>query len=77
MSIFMLRSKPNNIERIDHFLTKNEVAIGWSETGNLTGFNKEDIRNALSDLGYQGQSLSTNLGLVNSFINEMKMVMLF
>ncbi|WP_214728934.1 hypothetical protein [Exiguobacterium sp. s168] len=72
MSIFMLRSKPHNIERIDHFLTKNEVAIGWSETGDLTGFNKEDIRNVLSDLGYQGQSLSTNLGLVNSFINEMK-----
>ncbi|MFB1082473.1 hypothetical protein [Jeotgalibacillus sp. JSM ZJ347] len=72
MNIFMLRSKPHNIQRIDHFLKKNEIAIGWSETGDLTGVTKEGIRTILSDLGYSGQSLLTNLGLVNSFIHTMK-----
>lgn len=68
----MLRSKPHNIERIDIFLEENLVAIGWSETGDLTGASKEDIRSLLQSLGYEGQSLLTNLGLVNSFINTMK-----
>ncbi|WHY77808.1 hypothetical protein QNH20_01105 [Neobacillus sp. WH10] len=72
MRVFMLRSKPHNIDRIDHFLKENEIAIGWSETGDLTGATKEDIRSILADLGYEGQSLLTNLGLVNSFINTMK-----
>lgn len=72
MKIFMLRSKPHNIERIDIFLEKNLVAIGWSETGDLTGATKEDIRKSLQSLGYEGQSLLTNLGLVNSFINTMR-----
>lgn len=68
----MLRSKPNNIERIDIFLEKSLVAIGWSETGDLTGASKEDIRSSLQSLGYEGQSLLTNLGMVNSFINTMR-----
>lgn len=72
MRIFMLRSKPHNNERIDIFLEKNLVAIGWTETGDLTGASKEDIRKSLQSLGYEGQSLLTNLGLVNSFINTMR-----
>lgn len=68
----MLRSKPHNIERIDIFLERKLVAIGWSETGDLTGATKEDIRKSLRSLGYEGQSLLTNLGLVNSFINTMR-----
>lgn len=72
MRIFMLRSKPHNVERIDIFLEKNLVAIGWSDTGDLTGASKEDIRNSLKSLGYEGQSLLTNLGMVNSFINTMR-----
>ncbi|WP_226536414.1 hypothetical protein [Fictibacillus halophilus] len=72
MNIFMLRSKPNNIERINHFLNQDEVGIGWYETGDLTGASKEDIRDALKELGYEGQSLLTNLGMVNAFVNTMK-----
>ena len=72
MRVFMLRSKPHNIERINIFLEKSVVAIGWSETGDLTDASKEDIRKSLQSLGYEGQSLLTNLGMVNSFINTMR-----
>jgi predicted Mrr-cat superfamily restriction endonuclease len=72
MQIFMVRSKPHNIERIDVFLKDNIIAIGWTETGDLTSATKEDIRQALKSLGYEGQSLLTNLGMINAFVNTMK-----
>ncbi|MEC1524469.1 hypothetical protein P9D43_20920 [Neobacillus niacini] len=72
MKIFMLRSKPNNTERIDVFLRDNVVTIGWQETGDLTNATKEDIREALKSNGYEGQSLLTNLGLVNAFVRTMQ-----
>lgn len=69
----MLRSKPHKIERIGIFLRDKVVAIGWSATGNLSGATKEEIRDRLKNsFGYEGQSLSTNLGLVNSFVRVMK-----
>jgi predicted Mrr-cat superfamily restriction endonuclease len=72
MQIFMVRSKPHNIERIDVFLNDNIIAIGWTETGDLTSATKEDIRQVLKSLGYEGQSLLTNLGMINAFVNTMK-----
>jgi predicted Mrr-cat superfamily restriction endonuclease len=68
----MLRSKPNKIERINEFLKDNFVAIGWVDTGDLTNTTKEDIRECLTSLGYEGQSLLTNLGLVNAFVRTME-----
>lgn len=68
----MLRSKPHNIERMDVFINEDVVAIGWTATGSLKGATKEDIRESLKALGYEGQSLSTNLGMVNAFIRVMK-----
>lgn len=72
MNIFMLRSKPHNMQRMDVFLKDNVVAIGWTATGPLTNAAKEEIRDILQSLGYEGQSLSTNLGMVNSFVHVMK-----
>lgn len=72
MQIFMLRSKPHKIERIDIFLKENVVAIGWVDTKDLTGATLEDIRKTLESLGYENQSLRTNLGMVNSFIRTMQ-----
>lgn len=72
MNIFMLRSKPHNIQRIDVFLKDKVVAIGWTPTGSLEGATKEEIREILTSLGYEGQSLSTNLGMVNSFVRVMQ-----
>lgn len=72
MNIFMLRSKPHNIERLPLFLEKNLIAIGWHATGDLTGKTLEQIREILQDkYGYEGQSLRTHLGTVNMFVNIM------
>lgn len=72
MKIFMLRSKPHKIERINEFLQLNFVAIGWTSKSNFTGANKEDIRKALQSDNYEGQSLLTTLGMVNAFVCTMK-----
>lgn len=72
MQIFELRSKPHNIQRINEFLKANVIAIGWTDTGDLTKATKEDIRHSLQSLGYTGQSLLTNLGMVNAFICTMQ-----
>lgn len=71
MNIFMLRSKPHGIERIGEFLRNSFIAIGWTDTKDLTSATKEDIREALINLGYEGQSLLTNLGLINAFVRTM------
>ncbi|SFM15866.1 hypothetical protein [Salibacterium qingdaonense] len=72
MNIFMVRSKPHGIERMDTFLEKNLIAVGWTSTGDLTHAGKEEIRSSLLSLGYEDQSLRTNLGLLNSFVNTME-----
>jgi len=72
MQIFMLRSKPHQIQRINEFIKDKVVSIGWTATGDLTNATKEDIRQALQSLGYTGQSLLTNLGMVNAFICTMQ-----
>lgn len=68
----MLRSKPNRTERIDVFLKDNVVAIGWTDTKSLEDTTKMEIKEALISLGYQGQSLLTNLGMVNAFVHSMQ-----
>ncbi|MFF5401177.1 hypothetical protein ACFY5J_28725 [Peribacillus butanolivorans] len=72
MKIFMLRSKPNKTERIEVFIKDKVVNIGWQATGELTNATKEDIREALKALGYEGQSLLTNLGMINAFVRTIE-----
>lgn len=71
MNIFQVKSKPGNVERITEFIRDKFVAIGWTETGSLKGADKETIRKKLEEMGYKDQSLRTNLGTVNSFVNTM------
>lgn len=73
LNIFMLRSKPHNIERLPLFLEKNLVAIGWHATGDLTGKTMDQIKEILhNEYEYEGQSLRTNLGTVKTFVNTME-----
>lgn len=73
MNIFQVKSKPGNIERADEFVSERFVAIGWEKTGSLQGVDKEAIRAKLKDAyEYDGQSLLTNLGTVNTFVNTME-----
>lgn len=72
MKIFMIRSKPHKIERLPLFLEKNLIAIGWSGSGDLTGKTSAEIKGILKDaFQLDGQSLRTNLGMVNLFVNTM------
>jgi hypothetical protein len=71
MNIFQVKSKPGNEERISEFVKNGFVAIGWTETGSLKGADKETIRQKLIEMDYDGQSLLTNLGTVNAFVNTM------
>lgn len=57
---FLLRPKPNNINRIKEFLEKNIIAVGWSDSGDLTGVDLKKIH------------LSVSYRSLNIFINEMK-----
>lgn len=57
---FLLRPKPNNINRIKEFLEKNIIAVGWSDSGDLTGVDLKKIY------------LSVSYRSLNIFINEMK-----
>jgi predicted Mrr-cat superfamily restriction endonuclease len=73
MNIFQIRSKPHGIERLDVFIEENMVAIGWPGMGDLTGVTKDEIRERLAKVyGYEDQSLATNLGSVNAFVNTMQ-----
>jgi predicted Mrr-cat superfamily restriction endonuclease len=73
MNIFQIRSKPHGIERLDVFIEENMVTIGWPGIGDLTGATKDEIRERLAKVyGYEDQSLATNLGSVNAFVNTMQ-----
>lgn len=68
-----MKSKPHGIERINEFLNKSFIAIGWPGIGNLTNVDKYEIKTRLQEkYHYQGQQLATYLGAVNAFVNTMK-----
>jgi predicted Mrr-cat superfamily restriction endonuclease len=49
------------------------VAIGWPGIGDLTGVEKDEIRERLARVyKYEDQSLATNLGSVNAFVHTMQ-----
>ncbi|HHT7143166.1 hypothetical protein [Bacillus cereus] len=72
-NIFMLRTKPEKIERFESFIEDKFIAIGWSKTGDLTGASTDVIREKLSSAypSYEGQSFRTNFSMVNTFVNVM------
>jgi hypothetical protein len=69
--LFLVRSKPGGVDRIQEFLSQNCIGIGWTETGDLTNADKDDIRTILRQLGYLGHSLGQNVRIVSDFINNM------
>lgn len=72
MELFQMKSRVEGQERLYEFLSNSFVAIGRNGTGSLKGASKDEIREKLATLGYKDQSLKTNLGTVNSFINVMQ-----
>ncbi len=72
-NIFMLRTKPEKIERFQRFIDDEFIAIGWYKTGDLTGASTDVIREKLSSAypNYEGQSFRTNFSMVNTFVTVM------
>ncbi|MCA0174553.1 hypothetical protein [Bacillus sp. RAR_GA_16] len=73
INLFQMKTKPENEERASDFLNKGYVQIGWSKVPDMSNLDKEEIRLELADkYGYEGRSLSTNLGTLNTFSKVMK-----
>lgn len=72
MNIFQLKTQPEGIERIQEFITENFVCIGYSRLDDLTGLEKDDIREKLNkEYNWVGSQLGNHLGIVNAFVSTM------
>ena len=73
INLFQMKTKPGNKEKATEFLSEGYVKIGWSKVPDMRGLTKEEIRCELANkYGYEGRSLSTNLGTLNTFTKVMK-----
>lgn len=71
---WLVRSRPNNIERIKEFLEKNIIAIGWPGIGDLHGKSREDCKALLEGAPYRlrGLSLGQAYATIDLFVNQMQ-----
>lgn len=70
---WLLRPIPNDHLRINEFISKKIVAIGWWATGDLTGETRSQIKERLSKppFNYSSLKLGQNYGTVDIFVNQM------
>lgn len=73
---WVVRPYPDGRYRVNEFLTKNLVAIGWPGIGDLTACkNREDVKARLTENGYQyesARSLGQAAGNIYRFIHEIQ-----
>lgn len=69
-NLWLVRAIPEKNNRIDEFLEKNIVAIGWAKLGNMTHKDKNDISKILSLNSYKNSNVT--VGVLNHFFNNMK-----
>ena len=79
MNIFQIKVKPHGEDRLNEFITKNFLSIGWPFIGNLEGVEKEEIRERLLNVdrykerySKNNRTISVDLGNIRSFVNIMK-----
>jgi predicted Mrr-cat superfamily restriction endonuclease len=73
INLFQMKTKPGGQEKASEFISEGYVKIGWSKISDMTNLDKEEIRSELAEkYGYEGRSLSTNLGTLNTFTKVMK-----
>ncbi|HDM0227016.1 TPA: hypothetical protein PYZ05_002671 [Staphylococcus aureus] len=73
INLFQMKTKPGGQEKASEFIADGYVKIGWSKIPDMRNLTKEDIRHELSErYGYEGRSLSTNLGTLSTFSKVMK-----
>ncbi|MFJ5625612.1 hypothetical protein ACIQD3_23720 [Peribacillus loiseleuriae] len=73
VNLFQMKTRPGGQEKASEFLAEGYVKIGWSKVPDMRNLSKEEIRSELADkYEYEGRSLSTNLGTLNTFTKVMK-----
>ena len=68
--LWLVRTNPDNTNRMKEFLENNIIAIGWSNLLDLTNMSKSEILTELSKNNYSCSNVK--LGVINHFVNNMK-----
>ncbi|MBU3179820.1 hypothetical protein [Clostridium psychrophilum] len=68
--LWLVRTNPENTNRMKEFLENNIIAIGWSNLLDLTDMSKSEILAELSKNNYSCSNVK--LGVINHFVNNMK-----
>ncbi|SYZ72202.1 hypothetical protein TRIP_C20317 [Candidatus Zixiibacteriota bacterium] len=72
---WVVRPYPHGKYRMQEFLEKGMVAIGWPSTGDLASKTRDEIGNILKTTYYTGASSGTLgqvTGIVNRFVNQIQ-----
>jgi len=68
--LWLVRTNPENINRLNEFLENNIIAIGWSKLLDLTNMTKSTILTELSRNNYSCSNVK--LGVINHFVNNIQ-----
>lgn len=71
---WLVRPLPHGTKRLDEFMTKEIIALGWPGIGDLSQKSREDIKRILSGEPYhlQGLALGNAYATVDIFVNQMQ-----
>lgn len=68
---WVVRPKPHGYNRLEEFLNQEIVAIGWPELGDLSTYNKNDIRGYVKEqYDWNSYKVGQTVGQVNRFVNK-------
>lgn len=68
--LWLVRTNPENTNRLKEFLENNIIAIGWRSILDLTSMSKGAILEELSNNNYSCSNVK--LGVINHFVNNIK-----
>lgn len=70
-SVYVVKAFPDGKDRWKEFQEKSIIAIGWPTVGDVSGKNKDDIKELLcSKYGLEGQSLGSAISQFYAFYAE-------
>jgi predicted Mrr-cat superfamily restriction endonuclease len=72
MNTWLIRPVPHGINRLQEFRTRNIIAIGWPQIGNLSGQSRESIKKLLASPpnNYTGLVLGNAYATIDIFVNR-------
>ena len=68
--LWLVRTNPENTDRLKEFLENDIIAIGWSNLLDLTNMSKSSITAELSKNNYSCSNVK--LGVINHFVNNIQ-----